>query len=375
MILPHSRIAPVLGVVGLLAGLSPIAAAGCGSVVGTPGGSGGGDSVTSTTTGTNVGGGVATWGACAAPGQCELAAKGCCGTCGTPQINDVNAVNRGQESAYQADNCPEPTPCPDCASMINPDLAAFCVGVMCKPIDVRTDPVSACATDADCRLRYSDCCESCATASPDLVIALSVSGASVYTSQVCAPSQACDKCLAAYPPSVKAVCAASKHCVVVPADPCPVAQPDAKTACPIEGAVCEYGADIRPSCRPRATCTGGLWAVLLVKCPPVFGPGQSGCPTMGGAMGDCSPDGLLCDLGGGDTCACGKCVGGPCSMTPHWSCATPSGGDCPVEPPLLGSACAISGLSCIYGTCGAATSAGRVCSGPVWSDAPVACPQ
>jgi hypothetical protein len=375
MIHPLRTIPSLLGAAGLLAGLSLIAMTGCGSVVGTPGGGGGGASSASTGTGINTGGGASTWAACTAPGQCELAAKGCCGTCGTPQVTDVNAVNRSQEQAYQADNCPVQPPCAECASQINPDLAAFCVGDTCKPIDVRGDDVSACATDADCRLRYSDCCESCATASPDLVIALSQSGASVYTSQVCAPSQACDKCLAIYPSSVKAVCAASKHCVVAPVDECPTAQPDAKTACPIEGAVCEYGADIRPSCRPHATCTGGLWNVSLAKCPAVFGPGQNGCPTTVDAMGDCSPDGLVCDLGSGDSCVCGPCVGGPCSMTPHWGCAAPSGGNCPVEAPLLGSTCALAGLSCIYGTCGAPTSAGRLCSGTVWKDQPIACPQ
>ena len=383
MIHPLHTIPSLLGAAGLLAGVSLILVAGCGSVA-TPGGSGGGTSVTSTGTGTDTstgagpgtGGGASTWAACTAPGQCELAAKGCCGTCGTPQVNDVNAVNRGQEQAYQTANCPQPLPCPECASQINPDLAAFCVGDTCKPIDVRGDPVSACVTDADCRLRYSDCCESCATASPELVIALSQSGASVYTSQVCAPSQACEKGLTTYPTSVKAVCAASKHCAVVPVDECPTMPPDAKTACPIEGAVCEFGADIRPSCRPHATCTGGLWSVFFVKCPPVSGPGQNGCPTTVATMGDCSPNGLICDLGSGNSCVCGPCVGGgPCSMTPHWGCATPSGGDCPSEPPLLGSTCALAGLSCIYGTCGAATSAGRLCSGTSWKNEPIACPQ
>lgn len=374
MIHPLRSIPSLLVAAGLLAGFSLIAVAGCGSVVGTPGGSGGGAGVTTTGTGLDTGG-SSPWAACTAPGQCELSAKGCCGTCGTPTINDVNGVNRSQESAYQMANCPQPLPCPGCASMINPDLAAFCVQDSCEAIDVRGDAVSACATDADCRLRYSGCCESCATAFADQVIALSQSGASVYTSQVCAPSQGCDKCLAAYPSSVKAVCAASKHCAVVPVDPCPTSQPDAKTACPIEGAVCEYGADIRPSCRPRATCTGGMWNVLLAKCPAVFGPGQNGCPTTTAVMGDCSPDGLVCDLGSGSSCVCGSCVGGPCSMTPHWGCATPSGGSCPAEAPLLGSTCAIAGLSCTYGTCGAATSAGRVCSGTVWNEEPIACAQ
>jgi hypothetical protein len=357
-------ISSVLGAVGLLAGLSLISVAGCGSVVGTPGGSGGG------------GGGASTWAACTAPGQCQLAAKGCCGTCGTPAITDVNGVNINEGAAYQADNCPGPIPpCPACVSQINPELAAFCVAKTCTPIDVRSDDVSACSTDADCRLRYSGCCESCADAAPSLVIALSQSGAATYQSQVCAPDQACDKCAPLYPASMTAVCAASKHCVVAAVDACPAAQPEAKSACSTEGLACEYGDDIRPSCRPRAECTGGVWNVLQAKCPALSGPGENGCPTTTTATGECSPDGLTCDLGKGESCVCGSCVGGPCSLMPHWGCSSPPAAGCPAAAPLLGSPCTIDGQSCVYGTCGAATSAGRVCAGGLWKDQPIACPQ
>ena len=373
MMLQLPKVPVLFGVVGLFAGLSLITAAGCGSVVGTTGGGGG------TGTGTGGGsavGGASSWAACTAPGQCELAGKGCCGVCGTPQITDVNGVNRTQGPAYQADNCPGPiAPCPACASQINPNLAAFCVQTTCTPIDVRTDDVSACTTDADCRLRYSDCCESCGAASPELVIALSQSGASTYTSQVCMPDQGCDKCLAAYPASLKAVCGASKHCAVVPVVGCPAVQPQGQTMCSTEGLACEYGDDIRPGCRPRAECTGGLWSVFLVKCPPLSGPGQNGCPSTVATTGDCMPEGLTCDLGMGDSCVCGSCTGGPCSITPHWGCASPPGGGCPATLPLLGSVCMLAGQSCVYGTCGASTSAGRVCSGGLWADQPIACPQ
>lgn len=361
--LPQSRF--LFGALGLLAAAALFPAIGCGSVVGTtppppPA--------------------PADWAACTAVGQCELAAKGCCGTCGTPTVNDVNGVNRTQGQAYQDDNCPGPIPpCPACASQNNPNLAAFCVQDACTAIDVRGDAVSACTTDADCRLRYSDCCESCGQASPDMVIALSQSGASVYRSQVCAPDQACDKCLATYPDTVKAICAATGHCAVVPVVPtvaaCPLDPPQGQSSCATDGLVCEYGDDPRPACRPHAACEGGLWNVALPKCPAIFGPGENGCPATPTASGDCSPDGLTCDLGNGATCACGMCTGGPCSVTPHWSCAQPPGGGCPVSPPLLGTACANAALTCIYGTCGASTSAGRVCSAGLWKDEPIACPE
>jgi hypothetical protein len=185
----------LLASLGLFAGSFLTAVAGCGNVVGPS---------------------SPDWAACTAPGQCQLQAKGCCGTCNVPTVNDVNGVNRDQIQGYEKDNCPEPAPCVACLSAGNPNLAAFCVQDTCKPINVRGDDVSSCTTDADCRLRFSDCCEQCGGAGMGGVIALSQTGASTYQKQVCAPDQACDKCIPVYPAGVKAVCEASKHCAAVP---------------------------------------------------------------------------------------------------------------------------------------------------------------
>ena len=200
------KLASILGALGLLGGAGLTAGAGCGTAVdpGTP-----------------------EFTACTGPGQCELAAKTCCGTCGVPTLADLTGVNREKRPALQQELCSEdPGPCPDCAEGIAPNLAAFCVEgtanadprptlkSTCAAIDVRTDAVSACATDADCRLRYTGCCEACGEV-PELLLAVSQTGAADYQKQVCAPDIVCGKCAVQYPAGFKAVCNAStKHCEV-----------------------------------------------------------------------------------------------------------------------------------------------------------------
>jgi hypothetical protein len=157
--------------------------------------------------------------ACTGGGQCELASPGCCGApCGVPKLSDYVGIHKGNESAYKSLTCADPggTPCPGCAVRPDPNLTAFCIGTRCTAIDVRTDPVSACKTDADCRLRYAPCCE-CGASDPHELIALAVSQASAYMNQVCDPSETCAKCATAYPASEKAICdAATGHCMVSP---------------------------------------------------------------------------------------------------------------------------------------------------------------
>jgi len=120
-----------------------------------------------------------------------------------------------------------------------------------------------------------------------------------------------------------------------------------------EGLICEYGTDPRPSCRMRATCTGGTWGVTMAKCvslPPVT------CPaTREGASGQtCPTQDAYCtyaDL----TCQCTNCFSGPvagCGGPLTWHCAIPNAdAACPAGSPLLGSACATADKTCTY-ACG-----------------------
>jgi hypothetical protein len=320
--------------------------------------------------------GAPAWSTCDGPGTCTLAGVGCCAPCGKPTIDDVEAVSRDPAmlDAFRASTCGDPHPaCPKCATAIEPNLAAFCTDARCRKLDVREDDVSACATDADCALRYASCCEPC-VADPYDLVAVRKDQLAAFRDQLCAPGSSCPACVAAYPTDLVAACGPSGHCEVRPGGACPADAPAQGAACSLDGLACEYGLDVRTSCRTHATCTGGAWQVAIAGCPPLPGPGQAGCPAQPDAQGTCASDGLVCDLGGGAVCACGACLG-PCSTEPRWVCASPpTTPGCPSVAPALGSACDADALVCVYGVCGTSTSAGRRCASGRWQDEPVACP-
>lgn len=164
------------------------------------------------------------WTSCSGPGQCVITARTCCGTCGEPTLGDMTAVRADRESSYRTSVCgTEPVACPGCASMkLDDSLQAWCLlgpsgsapPGKCTAVDVRTEPVSACATDADCILRHSSCCEPCDERRDDLV-ALARGSIEAYRSKVCVGDEACSRCMSRYPADAIARCdAVKKHCVV-----------------------------------------------------------------------------------------------------------------------------------------------------------------
>jgi hypothetical protein len=110
---------------------------------------------------------------------------------------------------------PEPVGCPACAPLIaDHSVQAWCVASKCDAIDVRKLPLSACATDADCVLRHSPCCEPCEDSPHDLV-ALNPTQVEAYRKNVCVGDEACPRCASRYPADTFAVCdPATKHCRV-----------------------------------------------------------------------------------------------------------------------------------------------------------------
>ncbi len=312
---------------------------------------------------------------CDGPGQCTALTSGCCAPCGKPTLGHVQGVNIDRQPDFRAATCGDPDPgCPACATQLEPNLQAFCSANRCSALDIRAHAYSECASDTDCTLRYADCCGSCV---PDVakLIALSQAHLLDYGAAVCKPDQCLPACVQVMPERVRAVCATG-HCAVLE-DPgiCPATAPFQIRYCGQPGTVCEYGHDVRTNCRTRANCFDGYWMVNAYECPPLPGPGQEGCPaSVEQASGTCT-SGLLCDMGGGNICACGQCAGGPCSLDPHWSCAAPpTATDCPAILPELGTACPSEALHCTYGVCGSESSAGRLCSGGYWRDDPVTCP-
>jgi hypothetical protein len=158
------------------------------------------------------------WLGCTEPADCILAAEeGCCFPCGdTLTLEQVTAVNREHASAYYESQCPGELECPDCIRATNPSLQTTCnASSHCEVFDVRRLPLSACASDAECRVRVPDCCECGALVDPESLIALNADEVGSYLSRVCGPFDgACDPCAAVYPDTVEAYCAADGHCAV-----------------------------------------------------------------------------------------------------------------------------------------------------------------
>jgi hypothetical protein len=168
--------------------------------------------------------------------------------------------------------------------------------------------------------------------------------------------------------------------------PCPVLQPTAQRSCAPEGRVCEYGASPVEECDTLATCTSGVWAIMMPntsgkECPSG---NDSTCPmtedgiTRGGV---CTQAGAICDYLRG-RCDCESGGSGVVvlmldagSITPTWRCQAPGMG-CPDARPNLGTACTTEGMSCDYGSCGAIIGGNaEICRDGVWQSENVACPQ
>jgi hypothetical protein len=144
--------------------------------------------------------------ACTAHDDCKLRSATCCGVCGSPQVNDMTAVRWDREAAYRDAVCgPGPVACPACAAMTNPHLTALCRAGTCVAIDVRTDAVGACVTDADCTLRFGTaCCELCSGNADQLT---AIPTAAIATIVRCMPNEgACPDCLPRYPRGARAAC-------------------------------------------------------------------------------------------------------------------------------------------------------------------------
>jgi len=146
--------------------------------------------------------------ACTRPGECSLVARTCCGVCGQPAVGDMFGLRWDRTEQYRSVVCggPGPVPCPACATMENPHLTATCRASACLAIDVRTDTVSACTTDADCMLRYgTGCCELCGEGLTSQLTALRKDALQAVVR--CLPNEgACPPCMPTYPATARAAC-------------------------------------------------------------------------------------------------------------------------------------------------------------------------
>jgi len=156
-----------------------------------------------------------------------------------------------------------------------------------------------------------------------------------------------------------------------PDQSCPVLTPTSGAPC-ANGLSCSFGKDIRPNCRPQASCVQGGWALK-----------DAGCKQIHACSGDVAAGGLCdattagsCVFGGTQFCICSQCVGNLCGTNATWHCASSSGdAGCPKIAPNLGEACATQ-MKCQYGGCGLPQSGpiSATCDGKTWSWEGVVCP-
>jgi hypothetical protein len=153
--------------------------------------------------------------ACAGPGTCALVNASCCGVCGQPTLRDVMTIASAERGRHVWRICGTLSPiCPDCHTEPNPHLTATCRAGACVAVDVRNDELGACATDADCMLRFGTaCCEPC----QDFVGSLTAFARARANDVIrCGPGEGvCPECVPIYPHGARAVCnPRTKHCEV-----------------------------------------------------------------------------------------------------------------------------------------------------------------
>lgn len=172
---------------------------------GAGGGAGSGGSAGAGAGGAGGGAGVE-FSSCTGDGQCVLRAPGCCGDpCGAAPLSAFAAINVNETQAFFDATCDQSggaIGCPACMSQRDPHFTARCASGQCQAVDVA--PLSTCATDADCSLRYGASC--CPTGcDPSQLIAVSQQVEAEIGEWSCGPNPVpCAACPA--PANVGAVC-------------------------------------------------------------------------------------------------------------------------------------------------------------------------
>ncbi len=152
---------------------------------------------------------------CAKPSDCILTSRSCCGQCGTATREDSVAIRADAANAYREGVCGEDVGCPGCFAQQDPTLIATCVAGNCEVVDLRTDSVSTCNTDSQCRVRASECCECGASTDPQHLIAISSTSGGRIETLLCDPEFGCPECAPVYPDNVRAECGMDGHCQAV----------------------------------------------------------------------------------------------------------------------------------------------------------------
>ena len=208
------------GSVGTGGSVAPGGMGGSSIMVGTGGSVGGsvaaGGAASSAGTSSSAGTGGIDWAACAPPDTCVLETETACGAgCEPVPLSRFILVNSKLDAAYKKQQVVPPCPFGSCGpvppNMVNAsNYYAECEAGRCVGLDVRTSPLSACSTDAECILRSGTSC--CGCGAGDLIAVSSKANVEVA---FCGTNGGCaaDCVSAPVPPGVAPYCSLG-HCLV-----------------------------------------------------------------------------------------------------------------------------------------------------------------
>jgi hypothetical protein len=162
-------------------------------------------------------GGEPNYDACQVPSECVVGGGGCCGVCDYPGLTAHDLIAYNRSYANEVLQCSRlDIACAPCAAP-EPGQGSLryfvpnCVANQCVVQDIRDSAVTACKSNADCRLRNgTGCCEGCGGGTP-----IAVRNDGSFEKLVCGSEpQPCPACVPAPEPGAVAICGETGHCEV-----------------------------------------------------------------------------------------------------------------------------------------------------------------
>ena len=154
---------------------------------------------------------------CSSAMQCRLVPNTCCSPCGSPEADQLVAVNGRQAGEARERHCEgqNPNGCPRCPEgPVRDTLRATCLQSACTMVDLAQDSFTTCSVDSDCTMTLSMCCDSCTEHGGDDFIAVRQDQLQNTRNAYCGDEPPmCPACVGVVLPGLSAKCVAGA-CVV-----------------------------------------------------------------------------------------------------------------------------------------------------------------
>ncbi|MDE0883531.1 MAG: hypothetical protein OSB21_13145 [Myxococcota bacterium] len=149
---------------------------------------------------------------CSSAMQCRLVPNQCCAPCGSPEAEQLVAVNGERASQARERYCEgqNSNDCPRCPEgPPRQTLRATCLENSCTMVDLELASFTTCSADSDCTLTLSMCCDSCVPHGADDLIAVRQDQLQNVRDAYCGDEPPmCPACSGAIIPGLSAKCVA-----------------------------------------------------------------------------------------------------------------------------------------------------------------------